>query len=71
MPGPMSAPNGDRSLTVGTQFACEIHGPKIENCTKAKIEAIAKQKPQPKCEKLTKREYLLRRNRLYTGKSRG
>ena len=63
MPGPMSAPNGDRSL-VAPPRVCVVHFDKhIEVCTKKFADEDAK------CEGVTKREYLLSRNRLRTGKT--
>lgn len=64
MPGPMSAPNGDRSLTLGTAFACEIHGTDLKKCSQAKAKAAANGE-KVKCHSISKREYLRRTNRLY------
>lgn len=68
MPGPMSAPNGDRSLTVGTPYACGIHGKDMSKCSRAKAQAEASGTAVI-CYNVSKREFLNRTNRLYTGKS--
>lgn len=59
MPGPCSAPNGDRSLINGDRTFCPKHGDKHADCRKAKC----------KREYVSKREYLWRINKLHTGKT--
>ena len=64
MPGPMSAPNGDKSLTVADKFFCQRHGLNVDKCV------TAQNKDESTCSYISKREYLRRTNRLTTGKTR-
>lgn len=59
MPGPCSAPNGDASLVTSTKSMCSAHGGKLEYC-------------DHDCEsrQITLREWKLRRNILFSGKTR-
>lgn len=68
MPGPMSAPNGDQTVTVGTPFACQFHGTDRKKCAAERAQARKKDR-QATCQPITKREHLLRTNRLHTGKT--
>lgn len=56
MPGPCSVPNGDPRL-VKNPMVCASHGEKRADCG-------------DKCVEITLREYLLRQNRLFTGKTK-
>lgn len=69
MAGPNSAPNGDRTLTDSTPFACETHGANLGKCSTAINKAIVSGKELPNCKRISKREFLFRSNRLYTGKT--
>lgn len=60
MAGPNSVPNGDTRLMMGhvnTEYRCDTH----RVCTQ----------DSESCRVITLREWLLKRNRLVTGKSRG
>lgn len=60
MPGPNSAPNGDSRLVAGSanaEILCDVHTEKCDMLTK-------------NCKVVTLREYLARRKRLITGKTR-
>lgn len=59
MPGPNSAPNGDRKLVGSYVLMCVIHGDKQGNCNEKKG-----------CRTIRLRDYLHMRNRLVTGKTR-
>lgn len=56
MPGPNSAPNGDKRL-VSDEMACRNHGDKTNYCTE-------------KCQYIRYREFLATRGQLLTGKTR-
>lgn len=61
MAGPNSVPNGDKALYERlTEFVCVVHN----DCVGDKA---TKKKP---CVWVTRREWLLGRNRLVTGKTR-
>lgn len=61
MPGPMSAPNGDKSIVSDMDKACLRHGFKIEYCQYSGEDICPTH--------ITKREWLLRRNKLFSGKT--
>lgn len=56
MPGPNSAPNGERRLT-SDEVVCERHGDATGKCDE-------------KCKYIRYREWLARKGRLYTGKTK-
>ena len=58
MPGPLSVPNGD-SRILRNDLVCATHGEQNARCQWDKG-----------CAKITLREFLFRRNRLVTGKTR-
>ena len=57
MPGPCSAPNGDRSLFDYTPIWCEKHKFNLAKCVMT-------------CEQLSKRAMLAKQGKLITGKTR-
>lgn len=56
MPGPNSAPNGNRTLVDGALNACMKHGTNTAKCGK-------------NCKPVTLRAFLLGQNKLATGKT--
>lgn len=58
MPGPCSAPNGDRSLLSSEPFWCNEHKEKLEDCKSS-------------CNPISKRARLAQQNKLVTGKTAG
>ena len=58
MPGPNSAPNGDRRLVGSNILVCIIHGEKQAGCSTEKG-----------CRQVRLREFLHSRNRLARGKT--
>lgn len=68
MSGPNSVPAGDKALHQSLMdLVCDKH-PKLEQCEKAM--AQAEEKPWNVCVIIRRREFLSKRGRLYTGKTR-
>lgn len=75
MPGPNSAPNGDTSLVKGhinEDFMCELHSDKhLDECeVNEDFWRNRNVRNLPKCRVVSKRDYLAKRNRLHTGKTK-
>lgn len=72
MPGPNSAPNGDTTIVRGhmnEEFLCDIHASKHLDACRVNEERREVNPKLPPCHIVSKREYLLKRNRLRTGKT--
>lgn len=64
MPGPNSAPNGDRSLVHGARNLCPVHGQHFNKCYDENMDK------RPSCQRLvTLREYKAQRGRMVSGKT--
>lgn len=64
MPGPNSAPNGDRALVNGVRDLCPVHGRVTIKCYDENMDK------RPSCKNLvTLREYKAQRGRLFSGKT--
>lgn len=79
MPGPNSAPNGDTSIVRGhvqEKFVCDSHGEKqLDRCDnnirrRERADSDREKRQIPDCRIVPLREYLTKRNRLRTGKTK-
>lgn len=65
MPGPCSAPNGDRSLVHGECNLCPVHGRVTKSCYDENMDK------RSSCKRLvTLREYKAQRGQLISGKTK-
>ncbi len=71
MPGPMSVPNGDTTIVrghVNEVFMCDKHNKEYDH--KDHSETFSKEDGLLLCRMVSLREYLFKRNRLVTGKTK-